>query len=58
MNALLETIGICVFIVLAIVVGYFTLLGVSYIWRLGLCESANNVHQCELVAVPKEVVDE
>mgnify|MGYP003652995564 CR=1 FL=1 len=58
MSDFLETTGICVFIVIGIALGYYTLLGLGYNRQLGLCESANNVHQCELVAVPKEVVDE
>lgn len=58
MSDFLETTGICVFIVIGIALGYYTLLGLGYNRQLGLCEEGYNVHQCELVALPKGLLDE
>tara|TARA_R110000782_G_scaffold105805_1_gene193820 strand:+ start:297 stop:464 length:168 start_codon:yes stop_codon:yes gene_type:complete len=47
------TVAFIMFLILLFTISGFTSFGL-----LTACSKEHNVHQCELVAVPKEVVDE
>jgi hypothetical protein len=58
MKFIFDVLGTTAAFVIGLTLFLFTVSGFVNYRNLSVCSKANDVYQCELVATPKEVVDE